>query len=280
MFELMKIRNFLLSSVIFLVILVLGYSFVLGKPSVEDPLVEIIFTYGVLGVFPFIWFFFQFKKQKQKISVSAYTKGFISNVPTILLLTIVLISFSLGASWLNNYALSFIFPDYVEKMLIEEGPTTSNRLHFLLLAVNICLIAPTAEEFIFRGLLLKRLGAKTTLFTGAILSSLIFGILHFDIIGSFVFGLITAILYLKSGNLLLPVFLHILNNTTGVILSICFPEGPKFAASMTIADLHTNMIPNLIVLLISGSILAVYIKRNINVLYKKDELQKVRIKPA
>ncbi|MGG3890602.1 CPBP family intramembrane glutamic endopeptidase [Metabacillus fastidiosus] len=254
MFELMSIRNFLFSGIIFFCALVLGYIFILEKPPIDDPIAYLYFSYGLLSFFPLLWFFFQFKKQK--IASVVYTKGFIQHIPIILLLIVILFSFSSGTVWLTDYILSFIIPDYVEESFVEED---LNGMQFLLSAIQSCVIGAAAEEFIFRGLLLKRLASKTTVLMGAILSSLLFGILHYDIIGSFVFGFIMSILYLKSGNLLLPITIHILYNTAVTIL----PEFPKFTNITTISDLHTYMIPNLIMLLISVLILTMYIKRNI-----------------
>ncbi len=278
MFELMKIRNFLLSGIAFLLIMILSIVFILGiKPTENDSMLMIALSYGLLGVFPFLWFLYQFKKQKGGSLNVIHTKNVIQHIPTILMLMVTLIAFSLGASWLTNYTLSFVIPDYVDKILQEDVPFPSNNIQFILLAINICVVGPIAEEFIFRGLLLKRLGAKLNIVASIVITNLIFGIFHADIMGSFVFGFMMSLLYLKSENLLLPITLHLLNNTVILVLSIYFPNSPDFINLTNIADLHNKMIPNIILLFTSISVITIYIKRNISVLSKYNLSRKVKI---
>lgn len=261
MFELMKIRHFLLSVVIFLIIFFTAYIFFMGKPSEDDFIFDIIGSYILLGLFPFVWFLIQFRKSKQKITKVINRKGIYYNTIPILLLTIVLLAFSLGIVWLSNYLLAFVLPDYVKESLAEEGFMPSNKIELILLALNICLIGPIAEEFIFRGLLFKRLGTKMNTFAAALVSSLAFGIFHFDIIGSFVFGIIMIILYQKCENLFLPIILHVLYNTVATVVDF-----PDFTYFTTIAELHEKMLPNLIMLLISSIILLTYLVRNVSLI--------------
>lgn len=273
MFNLMKIRYFLLSGFVFFIILLLGYFFILGRPQEDDSLFDIIFSYGLLGVFPFVWFSFQFKKQKQRISSVLYIKGAHQQLPTILMLIILLIAFSLGAYWLTNYTLSFIFPSYVAEMLSEDVPMPSNNFQYILLGINICLVGPIAEEFIFRGLLLKRLAEKTNIVASAIITNLIFGLFHSDIIGASMFGFILTLLFLKTDNLLVPIISHILNNTILMVLSIYLPDSPEFTNIMTIADLHNKMASNLALLIVSTIMLTIYIKRNTKVLSRGNKVK-------
>lgn len=274
MFEFMKIRNFLLSGVVFLAIMIL-FLVILGvKPAESESIFMIVMSYGLLGVFPFLWFLYQFKKQKRGISNVIHTKNVIQHLPTILILIVTLITFSLGTYWLSNYALSFVVPDYVSKILQEDVPFPSNKIQFVLLAINVCLIGPIAEEFIFRGLLLNRFSAKINIVTSIFITNLLFGIFHSDIIGSSLFGFILSLLYLKNGNLLLPISLHVLYNTILTLLSIYFPNPPDVLNLMTIEDLHSKMIPNVMLLLISIPVIAIYIKRNISVLSRHNSTQK------
>lgn len=270
MFELMKIRNFMVSGSIFLIVLVLAFVCILGKPSENDSIFYIVFSYGLLGVFPFIWFFLQFKKQKKMESSLMSAKGVLKHLPLILLLVIILIAFSLGVYWLTNYLLSFIAPHYVERSLADDVPMSSNLIEYMLLAINICFIGPIAEEFIFRGLLLKRLSTKLNLLISAIITNLLFGIFHSDIIGAFVFGFVLSILYIKTSNFLISISLHVLNNTILTLLSIYLPNYPDFTNIINIEDLHTKMIPNLIMFVLSTFLIIIYIKRNINFLYQKN----------
>ena len=65
--------------------------------------------------------------------------------------------------------------------------------YLLIEIVMITILAPIVEEFFFRGVILQRLIKKTSIWGGILISSLLFGILHADIIGAFVFGVIAAL---------------------------------------------------------------------------------------
>ena len=68
--------------------------------------------------------------------------------------------------------------------------------------IGTILISPISEEIIFRGNM------------AILVSSLCFGVLHGygSMISAFVFGLCMCILYIKTDNILVPVFAHIMNN--------------------------------------------------------------------
>jgi uncharacterized protein len=79
------------------------------------------------------------------------------------------------------------------------------------------IMVPIYEEIIFRGVLLRILETKYSFRTGAIISSIIFGVLHNYNIGlviwSFCMGFVLAMLYKKTGSVIPGVILHIINNT-------------------------------------------------------------------
>lgn len=258
MFEKMKIRHFLLSALALFVLCSTLYGVFIGKPSKMDPVSDVIFQYIMLGIFPLIWFSLQFKKQKQPLSgvlnikkVKPYLKDVIILVPT-------LIFFTYSALWLTAFSLHGLFPNYVKDFLADDMEMPTNNILYGLIVFNGCLVGPIAEEFIFRGLLTKRLSAKTTVLWGTILSSLIFGVFHSDILGSFAFGFVLSILFLKTGNLLVTSLIHVLFNTLVFIM----PYTPKFIDIWTINDLYEQMIPNIICLMITTSVLTIYVIKN------------------
>lgn len=115
--------------------------------------------------------------------------------------------------------LSLVFPDAVQWWLFEDQP----QLYFArdpypLLAnlgafVSVCFVAPIAEEWIFRGLLLRRWSAKVGSIRGVVRSSLLFSLLHTDLVGGFIFAVTMAGLYARYRTLWAPTIAHIANNT-------------------------------------------------------------------
>lgn len=89
--------------------------------------------------------------------------------------------------------------------------------------ISACLLAPLAEEILYRGVLFRAFRNRLGVPAGAILSSVVFASLHFyngyGLVSVAVFGLSCALLYSATGALSSAIALHILYN-----LSIKLPE--------------------------------------------------------
>lgn len=84
------------------------------------------------------------------------------------------------------------------------------------------ILSPLLEEFIFRGLLLRRLRGYGEGFA-IFVSALFFGTFHGNLnqmLYAFVLGLIFAYVTLRTGNLRLSIFLHMLINFVGSIVAV------------------------------------------------------------
>ena len=133
-------------------------------------------------------------------------------------LTAFIFLFSMAAMYLLFYPLSYVVPDFVTWWLIDlppfiyevenSYPFIPNLLSFLTLVV----LAPVIEEFMFRGLLLHRWTQKWGLYKAVLFSSLLFGVMHPDVIGAFAFGIAMCVLYLKTQTLWVPILCHALTN--------------------------------------------------------------------
>jgi membrane protease YdiL (CAAX protease family) len=141
---------------------------------------------------------------------------------------------------------------FLEPITMPESP-----IYLAITIISIALIGPIAEEFIFRGMLLHRMMKKTSMWGGILISSTVFGILHADVIGATLFGIITSLLFLKTGNLLIPILLHIFNNSIAVLLTFIAPNWPSWAVGDK-SDIYSHILPNSIVLAIS-SILVIWV---------------------
>lgn len=91
-----------------------------------------------------------------------------------------------------------------------------NILNFKLL---IALGIPVAEEFIFRGVIFRFLRQHRTFFVSAITSSLLFGLLHLHpglMIFAFLIGLVSSVLYERTGSLLPSILFHFAINNLAI----------------------------------------------------------------
>lgn len=92
---------------------------------------------------------------------------------------------------------SFDNADWLPSWLILQG-------------ITIVVLGPIVEEIVFRGFVLRRLRARYRLGIAIMVSSLIFGAFHFNqgFLGSFVNGIVYAILAVKFASLYAPIIVH------------------------------------------------------------------------
>lgn len=89
--------------------------------------------------------------------------------------------------------------------------------------ITIVVISPIIEEIIFRGRFYNLLTHSTSPFWAAVLSSLVFATIHLEpiiIIGGFLSGMLFSYMYLLKRSIILPIMLHICNNTIAYALHI------------------------------------------------------------
>lgn len=74
--------------------------------------------------------------------------------------------------------------------------------------LNLVILTPIFEELLFRGIILRGLKNNYNTFLALIISSLLFGVFHIDIVGSLIFGLWVGWIFLKTNNILLSIIVH------------------------------------------------------------------------
>lgn len=98
--------------------------------------------------------------------------------------------------------------------------------------VAAVIIAPIAEELLFRGLFYRFLKSRMSARNAMIISSVCFGALHYNAL-SFLplvfFGMVLTRAYEHTGNLKVPILMHALFNANTVFLVLCEPYIAKIA---------------------------------------------------
>lgn len=105
-----------------------------------------------------------------------------------------------------------------------------NNLHFITLLLMLSVAAPVYEEIMFRGFLLNSFKNETGIIFTAILSSILFGIVHFNLlqgIAAGFLGLYLAFLTLRSKSILPAIAAHIVNNLTFSLFSVYEKESAR-----------------------------------------------------
>lgn len=108
----------------------------------------------------------------------------------------------------------------------------ADMMHSTLGILTICLVAPIVEELCFReavmGGLLRRGAAP---WAAILISALLFGLIHANpvqIVVAGLMGIMLGIIYYKSGSIVLPTVLHILNNSVATFLTVTFGQDASF----------------------------------------------------
>lgn len=110
----------------------------------------------------------------------------------------------------------------LDQMLSPTRDAWSAALVFL----SAVLLAPIAEELLFRGLLVPHLGRALPAFTAIYVSALLFGLLHVShgvmLVGPMVLGVVLGWAHLRSRGLTALILLHMSFNAFAVLGSWFF----------------------------------------------------------
>ena len=124
------------------------------------------------------------------------------------LMALIILMFWIAA--LNWLKLDFLLPPDTAQQVMDKA---GGNLIATLILVGI--VGPIAEEIFFRGFVLPGLVKRFGVTQSLLLSSLLFGIFHFDpgaIVPTFILGLALGWVYLKTGALWPEIFAHGLHN--------------------------------------------------------------------
>jgi CAAX protease family protein len=130
-----------------------------------------------------------------------------------LLLVIPLLVTTAAALYLVMFVASFVAPHMVGDMLATpESPSDAVTLRSLPGDLVESAIGAIAEEWLFRGVLLHLWAERFGVRFAVLATSVLFAALHSDVIGSVIFGIAMAALYIRTGSLLVPIVVHFLFN--------------------------------------------------------------------
>ena len=169
--------------------------------------------------------------------------------------------FSATSFMLGLALLAAAFPGAARRLL--EQPETMSiappGVPRPLVALMLVLVAPVAEELLFRGFLLHTLASRWGFRRAAWVTAAVFAVLHANLLGIFVFGLVLTVLYVKFRSLLVPMLCHAVNNLIPLLLSMQPPPEPRGegAAAMAMFRSHLGLLATMTAL--SGLFMAVYL---------------------
>lgn len=156
----------------------------------------------------FIWLFFKVRKKRFTTELQLY-KCSVKQMVTVAL-------FGFGYSIVSSWILGMIpFPE----SMIESFEISHDALSLGNPFVNfmsVAILGPVVEEVFFRGLIYTRLKTGMPTVVAGILSAIIFGVMHGEIIWmlhAFVVGLVFVWVFEKTKSLLPCIVIHVVNNS-------------------------------------------------------------------
>ena len=153
----------------------------------------------------------------------------------------------------------------IAQWMYEMNPGRYDMLDSLPLWASFivtCLLAPVAEELLFRALVFRRMRRFTGYMTAAFVSAAIFGFVHFDVvtgIAAFIIGVIMAMLYEYTGSIFTSMFFHFGFNLYATLIELIPFDSMSETAQGTV----------MLIILLAGAVMAgvtlfIFLKKNRN----------------
>ena len=178
--------------------------------------------------------------------------------PAVRLLATALV-FSIGSWYVNAYLLSRLVPGTMEWLMTLETPVADSVVSHALSTIIVIVIAPAVEEVLFRGILIGRWATKWRLRTAVVATALVFGILHvFNIVGATALGLITALLYLQTGTLIVPIAFHAANNLVPTLAEFAFGSDEPGTLAVELEEIEAMLLSGLVMMAVTLPVLLWY----------------------
>ena len=143
-------------------------------------------------------------KQKPNIKIILLSICFVFLIltPTDMLLTYIS----------NHFDISSSYYELTQELITDASPIIS--------IITVILLGPITEELMIRGLSLNKALSRKKVITAIIISSIIFGIIHLNLlqgIFAFIVGITLAIVFIKTKSIIPCIIIHIINNLIAYI---------------------------------------------------------------
>ena len=190
-------------------------------------------------------------------------KELFKKVPAYVLLISIVFALS-GMYAVELLSSAFEIPNKLEEQFQALAGTISGFL-------GVCIIGPVMEEMIMRRVILKEIAKATkSMWWGIIISSALFAIIHLNpiqVVFAMPAGIFLGWVYCKTKSLLVPICIHIINNTVSFILmSIGYESQLKLESTLGIVVL--------IALVLVSAVSCIWILRYYAKLKTEKELQR------
>ena len=136
---------------------------------------------------------------------------------------------------LFHYYITFLFYSFINGWTTDFDKSEGSLLFN---TINMALIPAIGEELLIKGLIFSSLKKRHSLITAIVIASLLFAVCHLQpirIVPLFMVSCFTFWIYLRTGSIVLPMFVHFINNLfTLVLISDPFNEIGTFYAALVL----------------------------------------------
>ncbi|QBP92459.1 CPBP family intramembrane metalloprotease [Bacillus mycoides] len=226
----------------------------------------------IFYILPIIWIFYGYRKHRVSFSLFI-NRNETFNLVQVLYIAIMLCMFSYGYLILYMYSFAWITPDFIMNALHE--PIIDSTGGYVFQFIRVVFIAPIVGEFVFRGFLLQRFAAKWGTSVAMIAVALLFAILHVDFLGAAVFSIVLSIVYIRTKSLLMPIAIHMLNNT--FVLCASFLVSREKIMSFADFSNYTTFFPGLIIFITGLNLVLIFLF--VNRKYWSKEMPAIYVEP-
>ena len=190
--------------------------------------------------------------------------------------TLTKICISVGGSKLIVSFLYYLDPGAVNNFICESGSMINSVRNYVINLILLLIVSPITEEMVFRSVILNRLIKKFNLCTGIVVSSIIFASFYAGsgIAGALALGIINCILYIKYKNILITIFINLINNAIVLISVVPFINKNMDELIITSNEVIMNIVLGSILCIAGIILLLKFINKNSLMLNKYDKYLK------
>jgi len=192
------------------------------SPSILNTIASVVvYIITIFFVIALPWKFKKIKTNREEVGLNR-----LPNWLDILLAPAGLISY-LALSALLILLATHILPGFDVNQIQNTGfNQLSERYQYVLAFATLVVIAPVAEELLFRGYLYGKLKKFVPLWVAVLFTSLLFGVIHGEwnvMIDTFALSIILCILRELTGNIWSSILLHMLKNGIAFFILFIYP---------------------------------------------------------
>ncbi|CAM3298102.1 CPBP family intramembrane glutamic endopeptidase [Zobellia roscoffensis] len=204
-------------------ILVLLVKYTNWDINLFNPMFDIVWSLST--VMAYLLVFYLFWKPKPHYSNILDTNGLNYNLIPFLILSAIGLGFVGQPFWDYNRLIEYFQNASFEPITRNYGELNFEYGYTML---STLIIAPIFEELFYRKFLFSKLQEKYQLYLAIIISSVCFSAIHFEtlsnLIPSFLFGIVSCLIYFKTKKISYSILLHFINNLFVTLINTRYGE--------------------------------------------------------